>query len=81
MLTAYNEGYLTQPQAVAYCRRLLRVDLHKHFESWNCDDFSLIESNLLDVDGGLHCDGVRHRFEDRAYHAFDNLVAMRPGPK
>jgi hypothetical protein len=81
VLTAYNKGYLARPEAVAYYQRFLRADLSKHFESRNFDDFSLIESNLLDANDGLHCLGMGHRFENHAYHVYDNRVAVGPGPE
>jgi hypothetical protein len=81
VLTAYNKGYLARPEAVAYYQRFLRAELSTHFKSRNFDDFTLIESNLIDANDGLHCLGMGHRFEDRVYEVFDYRVAPGPGPK
>jgi len=81
VLTAYNKGYLARREAVAYYQRFLRAELFAHFKSRNFDDFTMIESNLLDANDGLHCLGVGHRFEDRVYDVFDYRVGPEPRPE
>ena len=81
VLTAYNKGYLARPEAVAYYQRFLRTELSTHFKSRNFDDFTLIESNLLDANDGLHCLGMGHRFEGRSYHVFNSRVGPGPRPE
>ena len=81
VLTAYNKGYLARPEAVAYYQRFLRAELPTHLKSRNFSDFTLIESNLLDANDGLHWLGMGHRFEDRVYEVVDNRVNPGPGPE
>jgi hypothetical protein len=81
VLTAYNKGYLARREAVAYYQRFVRAELPSHFKSRNFDDFTLIESNLLDANDGLHCLGMGHRFEDRVYDVFDYRVGPEPRPE
>lgn len=63
-LTAYNKGYLARPEAVDFYQAFVREGLPPHLRSRRFGNFTLVESNLLDADDGIHCLGIGKRFEN-----------------